>query len=142
VTVITTRDKNGQNWGITANAFTSVSLAPPLILVCIDKAAQCYACFEQAETFAVNILSAHQEEISRRFATKGIDKFNGLSWRSGASGAPLLDGAVGHVECAIVERHEGGDHTIYLAEVVSGCVNNKEPLLFFRGKYHRLGGAL
>jgi flavin reductase (DIM6/NTAB) family NADH-FMN oxidoreductase RutF len=142
VTVITTRDKGGQKHGITANAFTSVSLDPPLVLVCIDRNAQCYPCFEKSKVFAVNILSHEQEAISRRFATKGIDKFEGISWRAGPSGVPLIEGAVGHVECRIVERYEGGDHTIYLAEVVTGSVSNDEPLLFFRGKYHRLGAAL
>ncbi|MGH7844147.1 MAG: flavin reductase family protein [Candidatus Binatia bacterium] len=142
VTVVTTKDTTGQNFGITANAFTSVSLHPPLVLVCIDKSAQCYPCFEESGVFAVNILGRQQEEISRRFATKGIDKFKGLSWHSGASGAPLLDGAVGHVECKVVQRYEGGDHTIYLAEVICGNVTTGEPLLFFRGRYHRLGGAL
>jgi 3-hydroxy-9,10-secoandrosta-1,3,5(10)-triene-9,17-dione monooxygenase reductase component len=92
--------------------------------------------------FAVNILGHQQHEVSRRFATKGIDKFEGLSWHSGSSGAPLLDGAVGHVECKIVQRYEGGDHTIYLAEVIAGSASAGEPLLFFRGKYHRLGDLL
>ena len=142
VTVVTTKDSNGQIFGITANAFTSVSLDPPLVLVCIDKTAQCYPCFEESGIFAVNILNQQQQEISRRFATKGIDKFEGLSWRSGSSGAPLIDGAVGYVECRIVERFEGGDHTIYLAEVICGTVTSGEPLLFFRGKYHRLGEIL
>lgn len=142
VTVVTTKDSNGQNFGITANAFTSVSLDPPLVLVCIDKNAQCYPCFEESGIFAVNILNQQQQEISRRFATKGIDKFEGLSWRSGSSGAPLIDGAVGYVECRIVERFEGGDHMIYLAEVICGTVTSGEPLLFFRAKYHRLGGVL
>ena len=142
VTVITARDKSGQKHGITANAFTSVSLDPPLVLVCIDRNAQCYPCFEESKVFAVNILSHEQEAISRRFATKGIDKFEGLAWRAGPSGVPLIEGAVGHVECRIVEQYEGGDHTIYLAEVVTGSVSNDEPLLFFRGKYHRLGAAL
>ncbi|HWP57113.1 MAG TPA: flavin reductase family protein [Candidatus Acidoferrales bacterium] len=142
VTVVTARDEEGQNFGITANAFTSVSLDPPLVLVCIDKSAQCYSCFEETKTFAVNILSERQQDISRRFATKGIDKFEGLSWRAGASGVPLIDGAVGHVECRIVERYEGGDHTIYLAEVISGEARDGAPLLFFRSKYHRLGSAL
>ena len=142
VTVVTTKDRNGQKFGITANAFTSVSLDPPLVLVCIDKNAQCYPCFEECQIFAVNILSQQQEEISRRFATKGINKFEGLPWRAGSSGAPLIDGAVGYVECRIVERFEGGDHTIYLAKVLGGTVASAEPLLFFRGKYHRLGGIL
>jgi flavin reductase (DIM6/NTAB) family NADH-FMN oxidoreductase RutF len=142
VTVITTRDKNGQNYGITANAFTSVSLNPPLALVCIDKNAQCYRCFQEAKLFAVNILGREQQEISQRFATKGINKFEGISWHLGESGVPILDGVMASVECKVVERFEGGDHTIYLAEITGGSVSNGDPLLFYKGKYHRLGSAL
>ena|SRR5215813_11554256 len=143
VTVVTTQDKDGQKYGITANAFTSVSLDPPLVLVCIDRNAQCYPCFEESKVFVVNILSHKQEEISRRFATKGIDKFEGIGWRAAPNGVPFIEGAVGHVECKVVARHEGGDHAIYLAEVVAGSISDDdEPLLFFRGKYHRLGDAL
>lgn len=138
VTVITTRDKDGTPQGLTANAFMSLSLNPPLVIVSVDKTAQCYACFERENGFTVNFLSEGQEEISRRFATKGIDKFAGIQWREGSNGAAILDGVIGSVECKIIECHDGGDHTIVVGEIVNVAASGDRPLLFFKGKYQRL----
>ena len=138
VTVITTMDKAGTPFGLTANAFTSLSLDPPLVLICIDKGVQCYSCFEESKIFAVNVLSEGQEELSRRFATKGIEKFARLKWHKGRHGAALLDGAMGHIECKVVHSYEGGDHTIYIGEIVHATASGDRPLLFFKGQYHRL----
>jgi len=90
VTIITTKDNTGKPFGLTANAFSSLSLAPPLVLVCVDKTVDCYACFEDSKVFAVNFLNEEQEQLSRRFATKGIEKFEGVACRSGELGTPLL----------------------------------------------------
>ena len=138
VTVITTVDKSGQPFGLTANAFTSLSLEPPLALVCIEKKVHCYSCFEESKVFAVSVLNEKQEEISRRFATSGIDKFSGVPWHSGKSGLPLLDGAIAHIECRIVKSYDGGDHTIYVGELQEIQVEEGQPLIFFRSQYHRL----
>jgi len=138
VTVITTTDKAGAPYGLTANAFTSLSLTPPLVLICIDKNVQCYPHFNESKLFAVNVLGEEQEEISRRFATKGIEKFNGIAWRKGESGLALLDGAIGHIECRVVQAYDGGDHTIYVGEILSASASGDRPLMFFQGKYHRL----
>ncbi|MFQ5684955.1 MAG: flavin reductase family protein [Candidatus Binatia bacterium] len=138
VTVITTRDKNGTPFGLTANAFTSVSLNPPLVLICVDKAAQCYTCFDESKLFAVNVLSETQEDISRRFATKGIDKFTGIKWHEGETGLALLDEAMVCIECKVARNYDGGDHTIYLGEVVNAAASGGRPLLFFLGKYQHL----
>jgi flavin reductase (DIM6/NTAB) family NADH-FMN oxidoreductase RutF len=138
VTVVTTRDGAGSPFGLTVNAFTSLSLNPPLVIVCIDKAAQCYSCFQESKVFAINVLSEEQEEHSRRFATKGIEKFEDIKWHRGENNVPLLDGAIGTIECKIVNSYEGGDHTIYLGEIVSAKATEDRPLLFFKGKYHRL----
>ena len=138
VTVITTKDTNGAPFGLTANAFTSLSLNPPLVLICVDKGAQCYSCFVESNIFVINFLHEDQQEISRRFATKGVDKFAGLNWHQGAHGVAVLDGAIGHLECKIVQSHEGGDHTIVVGEVLHGAASHDRPLLFFQGKYHRL----
>ena len=138
VTVITTMDSSGSPFGLTANAFTSLSLDPPLVLVCIDKGVQCYPYFEESGLFAVNLLSENQEELSRRFATKGIEKFSGIQWRRGKQGVALLDGAIGHIECRIANRYDGGDHTIYVGEVVHTSASGGRPLIFFKGKYSRL----
>jgi flavin reductase (DIM6/NTAB) family NADH-FMN oxidoreductase RutF len=141
VTIVTTMDRSGTPFGLTANAFASLSLQPPLALVCVDKAVQCYSCFQDSGVFAVNILSEGQEEISRRFATKGIDKFAGIEWSRGESGAALLARALGHVECKIIQSHDGGDHTIYVGEVIRAAAEGDRPLIFYKGKYHRLPGS-
>jgi flavin reductase (DIM6/NTAB) family NADH-FMN oxidoreductase RutF len=140
VTVVTTKDGAGTPFGLTANAFASLSLNPPLMLVCVDKKAQCYSCFAESKIFAVNVLAEGQEELSRRFATKGDEKFNGVSWRASESGLALLDGAISHIECKIVESHDGGDHTIYVGEVLRAATSGDRPLIFFQGMYHRLPG--
>ena len=101
VTVITTQDKDGAPQGLTANAFMSLSLNPPLAIISVDKGATCYSCFAPGNGLTVNFLSEDQEEISRRFATKGIDKFADLNWHAGSNGAALIDGALGQVECQI-----------------------------------------
>lgn len=138
VTVITTKDTTGKPFGLTANAFSSLSLDPPLLLICVDKKVDCYACFEQSKVFVVNFLSEEQEELSGRFATKGIEKFEGVPYRMGELGVPLLDGAIGHLECKVTNGYEGGDHTIYVGEVQTATASGDRPLLFFKGKYSRL----
>jgi flavin reductase (DIM6/NTAB) family NADH-FMN oxidoreductase RutF len=138
VTVITTKDGAGKPFGLTANSYTSLSLDPPLVLVCVDKKVDCYACFEQSKIFVVNILSEGQDQLSTRFATKGIEKFEGVAIRQGNLGAPLLEGAVAHIECTLVSAYEGGDHTIYVGEVQAASASGDRPLLFFKGKYTHL----
>ncbi len=138
VTVITTKDKAGKPFGLTANAFSSLSLSPPLVLICVDKAVDCYACFEQSKVFVVNFLNEEQEQLSTRFATKGIEKFTGVACHVGSCGAPLLDGALGYLECKVVNAYEGGDHTIYVGEIQTATASGDRPLLFFKGKYYHL----
>lgn len=138
VAVITTKDKDGVPNGLTANAFLSLSLNPPLVLISVDKSAQCYACFERENGFTVNFLGEDQEELSRRFATKGIDKFAGLQWHEGINGTAVLDGVLGYVECKIRQCLDGGDHTIVVGEVLDAHAAGERPLLFFKGKYQRL----
>jgi flavin reductase (DIM6/NTAB) family NADH-FMN oxidoreductase RutF len=141
VTVITTKDQQGSPNGLTANAFLSLSLNPPLVVICVDKTAQCYGCFECTNGFTVNFLSEKQEEISRRFATKGIDKFAGLRWKEGSNGAAILDGVLGYVECKIKECHDGGDHTIVVGDIIEAHASGERPLIFFKGRYQRLPGS-
>ena len=138
VTIVTTKDKAGVPTGITANAFSSLSLNPPLVLVCIDKKANCYECFEDSGVFAVNLLGEHQEQLANRFATKGIEKFQDTAWRMSANGIPLLDQTIGHIECTVTQGYEGGDHTIYLGEIIHAEAAGDRPLLFYKGKYQRL----
>ncbi len=138
VTVVTTRDKDGNPSGLTVNAFNSLSINPPLVLVCIGKAAECYSLFEESGVFAVSLLSEGQEELSRRFATKGIEKFAGVKWHRGRHGGALLDGAMGYIECKVLHSYDGGDHTIYVGEILSAAASGNRPLIFFKGKYQRV----
>ena len=141
VTVITTKDHDGAPQGLTANAFMSLSLNPPLAIISVDKGATCYGCFAPGNGFSVNILSEDQEDISRRFATKGIDKFADLNWHAGKNGAALIDGALGQVECQITACYDGGDHTIVVGEILDVAAEGERPLLFFKGKYQKLPAA-
>lgn len=138
VTVITTKDATGKPFGLTANAFSSLSLEPPLVLICVDKKVDCYACFEESKVFAVNFLSEEQEYLSRRFATKGIEKFEGVTYQIGECGVPVLEGAIGYIECKLASGYDGGDHTIYVGEVQCASAAGDRPLLFFKGQYYRL----
>jgi 3-hydroxy-9,10-secoandrosta-1,3,5(10)-triene-9,17-dione monooxygenase reductase component len=136
VTVLTTRDARGAPYGLTANAVTSLSLDPPLLIICVDKRAETHPHFFDSRCFVVNILAEDQAELSTRFARSGGDKFAGLSFSVNQDGVPVLDGTLAHVECRIVETHEGGDHVIHIGEVHHAEVREGgRPLLFFCGKY-------
>ena len=138
VTVVTTISKAGELYGLTVNSFTSVSLVPPLVLVCVDKSAESYPCFEESKYFTVNFLAADQEDLSRRFATTGGDKFEGVGYRMGANQAPILNRVLAYLECKVVGAYEGGDHTIYVGEVEQAETRETKPLLFYRGGYRNL----
>jgi flavin reductase (DIM6/NTAB) family NADH-FMN oxidoreductase RutF len=139
VTVITTRDQRGKPYGLTANAVTSLSLAPPLLLICVDRKAETFPHFFDSRIFVLNILAEDQEDLSRRFATTGGDKFAGLEYRLGRLDTPVLQGTLGYVECRIIETLEGGDHVIHIGEVEHAEVARAgRPLVFFRGKYRQL----
>jgi flavin reductase (DIM6/NTAB) family NADH-FMN oxidoreductase RutF len=138
VTVITTWDAEGRPTGLTANAFTSVSLDPPLVLVCVDHKAQSYPAIQASGRFAVNILATGQEALSKRFALSGGDKFDGIDWSKGPGGLPLLTGSLAFMECHTVHAYPGGDHTIFVGRVEAVQAQAAEPLLYYRGKYSRL----
>lgn len=135
VTIVTTQDDGGKPMGMTVSAFSSVSLDPPLVLVCIDLKAECHPVLLATGRFAVNILSQAQREVSHRFATKGVDRFDGVPSRPGATGMPLLDGALGVLECRTVAAHPAGDHTIFVGEVEAAAVQAEPPLLYGSGRY-------
>lgn len=139
VTIVTTRDEEGGPCGLTVNAFTSVSLDPTLVLVCIERDADSHGCIERAGFFAVNVLEeAKGESLSRRFATWGVeDKFVGLAFNEGATGAPLLEVALAWVECRVAQRVAAGDHTVFIGEVVSADAHEGRPLVYYRGGYGR-----
>jgi flavin reductase (DIM6/NTAB) family NADH-FMN oxidoreductase RutF len=138
VTIVTTRDERGRPYGLTANAVTSLSLSPPLLLVCVDRKAESHPHFIASGVFVLNILSEAQEELSRRFAVSGGEKFRDLPHHLGRLGTPVLEGTLGHLECRIVETHEGGDHVIHVGEVEHAEFVGGRPLLFFQGRYCHL----
>ena len=138
VTVLTTRDATGAPAGLTVNAFASVSLEPPLVLVCVDRASDTHALIEAAGYFAVNVLADGQERVSRRFAEgEGRTRFDGLAWRDEVTGAPVLDDALAWVDCRVRSTCDGGDHTIWIGQVLAGDAREGVPLLFYRGGYGR-----
>ena len=139
VTVITARRPDGDLVGFTANSFTSVSLDPPLILVCLAKTSANAALFEAGPDFAVHVLHAGQQETAALFATRGADKFADQAWDTWDTGAPIIPGSLAALECAHHATHEGGDHLIILGRV--GRAHHEpghDPLLYFRGGYRRL----
>jgi flavin reductase ActVB len=138
VTVVTTRDASGAPAGFTATSFASLSLNPPLVLVCLDKRADSFTAFETAGYFAVSILAADQAELARRFATKGVDKFAGVAVEWGAvTGSPLLPDAAVQLECRTHQVLDGGDHIIIVGEVVWAVSSDAEPLLHFNRRFGR-----
>jgi flavin reductase (DIM6/NTAB) family NADH-FMN oxidoreductase RutF len=139
VTIITTLTKAGQMHGLTANAFTSVSLEPPLLLISVDKKAESWPAFEESRIFTVNILADDQEGLSRKFAVSGGNKFEGVAYRIGANGAPILDGTLAYIECTLYAAFDGGDHSIYLGEIQQAEIHEGRPLVFYRGGYRALG---
>jgi flavin reductase (DIM6/NTAB) family NADH-FMN oxidoreductase RutF len=139
VAVATASDQSGAPHGLTINSFTSVSMTPPMVLICIDYRAQVLQVFLKASHYAVNILSHSQQDISNRFAYRAEDRFSGVAWQRGETGAPLIEGALAAMECATRRVMEGGDHTILLAEVVAVHAEGGDPLLYFNSRYHRIG---
>jgi flavin reductase (DIM6/NTAB) family NADH-FMN oxidoreductase RutF len=139
VTVVTTCVGN-ELFGMTANAVTSLSLDPPLVLVCVDKKAGIMGPLRDSRVFAMNILSADQQEISRRFAKSGPKDFSDLRFTTAVSGSPILTEAIAYVDCRVVEVIPGGDHEIFIGEILTGDMRGGKPLLFFCGKYGRLDG--
>ena len=138
VTVVTTRDDGDRDAGMTVSAFCSLSLEPPLVLVCIAHEASLHALMVEGRPFAVNILAAGQEALSRRFSGPDPNRFDGIGYARGQSGVALLDDALAHLECRVAQRHAGGDHTICVGRVESATVRPDRPLLYYRGGYAQL----
>jgi flavin reductase (DIM6/NTAB) family NADH-FMN oxidoreductase RutF len=141
VTIVTTCDADARPTGLTASAFTSVSLDPPLILVCVDHKSQSHPVLLERGSFAINVLREDQEALSRRFASTRLDKFDGVPYTLSPLGLPLIDGALAHLECVTVARHVEGDHTIFVGRVERAGHGDGPPLLYYRGRYDRLARA-
>lgn len=136
VTVATAIDHDGRPVGMTVNSFTSVSLAPPLVSMSIDQAAELFDLLTTTPRFALNVLRHDQEGVSRLFAQPQADRFADIGFQISARGNPVLDGALAVVECETHSRFRAGDHTIVVGEVVDGLTRPGRPLLYYRGGYH------
>lgn len=137
VTVVTT-EHEGNPYGMTVASFASLSLHPPLVLVCIEKSVKTHDAIIGAGKFGVSILAQEQADISGKFASKRDDKFDGVAVTRGALGVPLVANAITTLECAVRETLPGGDHTIVVGEVIDAQTREGTPLLYFRSAYREM----
>jgi flavin reductase (DIM6/NTAB) family NADH-FMN oxidoreductase RutF len=135
VTIVTARNAAGEDHGMTVSAFCSVSLSPPMVLVCVDHSAELHALLAPGEHFGVSILSQAMEAHSRRFADARMDRFDGIGYVRGECGVVLIEDALAHLECRVAQQYPAGDHTIFVADVVRARALQGEPLLYYRGGY-------
>ena len=139
VTVVT-GTADGRPLGLAANAFSSVSLDPPLILVCMATTSETWPLIRRTGAFAVNVLGEHQQDVSRRFGRKDVDRFESLPWETAVTGSPVLPDALAWIDCVVDAEHSAGDHTVVIGRVVALARQPEggRPLLFFQGTYGRL----
>ncbi|HWQ55804.1 MAG TPA: flavin reductase family protein [Bryobacteraceae bacterium] len=138
VAVATVRDAEGAPHGITINSFTSVSLEPPLVLICVGHSASILQRFRVTGYFGLNMLSEHQQHLSEHFARRAEDRFESVPWYPGATGVPLIPDVLGTVECRVVRAVTAGDHDILLGEVLRTEVRGGRPLIYYGSAYRRL----
>jgi flavin reductase (DIM6/NTAB) family NADH-FMN oxidoreductase RutF len=140
VAIASVMDGAGVPHGLTISSFTSVSLDPPLILVCVGHLVTSIDVFRAAPHFGISVLHESQREIAQMFARKGEDRFGALKWRPGVTGAPLLEGALAEMEIQVVRRISAGDHDIFIGEMVRGAVRDGKPLIYFASRFESLAG--
>lgn len=138
ITVVTARSESGEDHGMTVSAFCSVSLEPLLVLICVEHSTVLHDVMINATQFVVNMLASEQESISRRFSERIEDRFDGIGYTRGLTGCAILEGILGYLECNVVTRYPGGDHTIILGRVIAAAANPGSPLLYYRGGYAQL----
>jgi 3-hydroxy-9,10-secoandrosta-1,3,5(10)-triene-9,17-dione monooxygenase reductase component len=145
--VVVTSISDGEPVGMTCQSFSSVSLEPPLVMFCPAKTSRAWPRMQRAGYFCINILAADQADVSTSMATKGTDKYDGVGWRPATTGAPLLDGVLGYVDCTVQAVHEAGDHYVVLGRVkelgfAPGVEEggDRKPLLYYRGSYDTVTG--
>lgn len=138
VTVVTTKAADGHLHGLTVSAFSSVSLNPPLILVCIQKTTGSYHAFEESKAFVVNILSDRQKDVSNHFASHLEDKFAGVDYAEGIDRVPVLNDCLVNLECRLVNSYDGGDHTIFVGQIEKVHSREGNPLAYYHGNYREI----
>ncbi len=138
VTVVTTKDADGKFHGLTVSAFSSVSMNPPLVLVCIHKNTGSYQSFVECKAFVVNILAESQKPLSNHFASHADDKFSDLKYELSDDGLPILADCLANMECKLKHSYDGGDHTIFVGEINVAIVKAEKPLIYWLGNYRTL----
>ena len=137
VTIVTT-EHDGTQYGMTVASFASLSLHPPLVMVCVAQKAKSHDAIHEAGLFGVSILEQSQADVSGRFASKADDKFAGITTRRGEHGMPLIDGAICTLECRVHSELSGGDHTIFVGEVLDSSTSDGAPLVYYRSSYREI----
>jgi flavin reductase (DIM6/NTAB) family NADH-FMN oxidoreductase RutF len=138
IAVATVTGEGGTPLGLTVNSFTSVSCCPPLVLICIDYRCAILSAFRASSYYGLNFLSADQQALSVRFSQREADRFDGVPWRTGETGVPLIDGCIGQLQCSVAQTVEAGDHAILIAEVVSATSSQGDPLIYYGSSYRHL----
>jgi flavin reductase (DIM6/NTAB) family NADH-FMN oxidoreductase RutF len=139
ITILTVLDARGAPRGMTVNSFTSVSLSPPLVLVCIDKQTSILGYFDIGTRFGINVLDESQKELSTCFARRGGDRFEGVAWSPGVTGAPLFPETLATMECAVTHMVEAGDHVVVIGEALHATWRDDGlPLIYFNSSYQAL----
>ena len=138
VTIASVVDAQGTPRGLTVSSFTSVSLDPPLILICLGHRVSAIDAFRASAHFGINVLAEDQRDLAERFSQKGQDRFDGLDWLPGKTGVPILAGVLAAIECAVRQRIAAGDHDVFVGEMVRARVARGAPLIHFAGQYWRL----
>jgi flavin reductase (DIM6/NTAB) family NADH-FMN oxidoreductase RutF len=141
VAIASVLDDRGTPRGLTVSSFTSVSLDPPLILICLGHQVTEIDAFRASAHFGINVLAEGQRDFAERFSRKGQDRFDGLKWRRGKTGVPILAGVLAAIECAVRQRITAGDHDIFVGEMVRARVAHGTPLIHFASHYRRLDGS-
>ncbi len=138
VTVVTAHDDSDVDHGMTVTAFSSLSLEPPLVLICVEQRCKMHQVLLSTSQFAVNILALGQEPLARRFSERCEERFQGVGYSRGITGAALLNDTLAYVECNTYDRLPGGDHTIFVGEVIAAAARPERPLLYYRGGYAQM----
>lgn len=141
VTIVTTTDSSGRWWGFTATSFCSVSVEPPLVLVCLAHTAQCHPVFARAVRWIVHVIRSDDSNLATRFATRGADKFQNAGFTADPSGLPVLDRACVRLDCITHATHAAGDHTILLGRVQHAAVDDSAPAVYFRRSFRTMRTA-
>jgi len=142
LTIVTAMTDDGPV-GFTCQSFSSLSLDPPLVLLCVSNTSSTWPRIRADGRFCINVLAAHQHQLSTKFARSRSDKFSGVDFRLSPNGSPTLPGAAAWIECQLEAEHEGGDHTIVVGAVLNlGANEGADPLLFHRGRYSKAGGKV